>query len=315
LTKTGQFVGTVDYIAPEQVDGGPVDARTDVYSLGCVLYHLLTGRVPYEKPSEMAKLFAHVHEEPPMPSAHAGGLPPELDAVVARGMAKHPSDRWLSAGDLGRAALAAAQHRAVDEPERTVASGEARPVTTVLSSGNERAGPPRRRRLLIGAAVALLAAAAAVAIAALAVGGGDSEQSGTSSGGAVTSGGAAALSTADAVNKVYDYADDFSDACLSCLEESFTQDFQQTDTRRTCSGAKQPMALDVALADYTCAWQIRQAEMKPSGITVDVGKRTASASYTLVYEGKQTGSGKFTVHFVPVSGQAPLIDRVRFSAG
>src|SRR5258706_15129154 len=84
MTKTGQMVGTVDYVAPEQVEGGSVDARTDVYSLGCVLYHLLTGRVPYDKPTEMAKLFAHVHEPPPAPSTEVPGLPPEIDEVVAR---------------------------------------------------------------------------------------------------------------------------------------------------------------------------------------------------------------------------------------
>src|SRR4051794_29400892 len=128
MTKTGQMVGTVDYVAPEQVEGGSVDARTDVYSLACVLYHLLTGRVPFDKPSEMAKLFAHVHEDPPRPSDSVPGSPGALDDVVWRGMAKEPTKRFLSAGDLGRAALAAAEHKAPDAPERSVARGEAAPT-------------------------------------------------------------------------------------------------------------------------------------------------------------------------------------------
>src|SRR6476661_2581763 len=128
MTKTGQMVGTVDYVAPEQVEGGSVDARTDVYSLACVLYHLLTGKVPFDKPTEMAKLFAHVHEDPPRPSDSVPGTPGALDDVVWRGMAKDPSKRYLSAGDLGRAALAASEHRSLAEPERSVARGEAAPV-------------------------------------------------------------------------------------------------------------------------------------------------------------------------------------------
>src|SRR5215212_524650 len=125
MTKTGQMVGTVDYVAPEQVEGGSVDARTDVYSLACVFYHLLTGHVPFDKPTEMAKLFAHVHEDPPRPSDTVPGIPGVVDDVISRGMAKDPSERYLSAGDLGRAALAAAEHRTIAEPERSVARGEA----------------------------------------------------------------------------------------------------------------------------------------------------------------------------------------------
>src|SRR3954468_20994895 len=128
MTKTGQMVGTVDYVAPEQVEGGSVDARTDVYSLACVLYHLLTGHVPFDKPTEMAKLFAHVHEDPPRPSDAVAGLPGALDDVVWRGMAKEPTKRYLSAGDLGRAALAASEQRALAEPGRSVARGEAAPA-------------------------------------------------------------------------------------------------------------------------------------------------------------------------------------------
>jgi len=127
MTKTGQMVGTVDYVAPEQVEGGSVDARTDVYSLACVYYHLLTGRVPFDKPTEMAKLYAHVHENPPRASEVVAGVPGAIDDVIWRGMAKEPSKRYLSAGDLGRAALAAAEQRAVAAPERSVARGEAAP--------------------------------------------------------------------------------------------------------------------------------------------------------------------------------------------
>src|SRR3954469_19474978 len=125
MTKTGQMVGTVDYVAPEQVEGGSVDARTDVYSLACVYYHLLTGRVPFHKPTEMAKLYAHVHENPPRASEVVAGVPGAIDDVIWRGMAKEPSKRYLSAGDLGRAALPAAEQRSIAAPERSVARGEA----------------------------------------------------------------------------------------------------------------------------------------------------------------------------------------------
>ncbi len=68
LTETGQFVGTVDYVAPEQIEGRPVDARTDVYSLGCVLFECLTGKVPFERDTQVAALYAHLGEKPPRAS-------------------------------------------------------------------------------------------------------------------------------------------------------------------------------------------------------------------------------------------------------
>ncbi|MFL5893590.1 MAG: serine/threonine-protein kinase [Thermoleophilaceae bacterium] len=187
LTKTGQMVGTVDYVAPEQVEGSRVDARTDVYSLACVLYHLLTGRVPYDKPTDMARLFAHVNERPPRPSDAIAGLPPELDEVVTRGMAKKPDDRYLSAGDLGRAALAAAEHRHIAQPERSVARGAAAPdelhaAPTVASAapGAGTAGAPaapagRRgntRRWAVAAAALVIAGVAAALVAGGGGGGG-----------------------------------------------------------------------------------------------------------------------------------------------
>ncbi len=107
MTATGGFVGTLDYIAPEQVSGAPVDARGDVYALGCVLYQLLTGVVPFPRDVEVAKIFAHLTLPPPRPSLVAAGVPAELDAIVARAMAKDPADRFQSAGELARAAAAA----------------------------------------------------------------------------------------------------------------------------------------------------------------------------------------------------------------
>jgi serine/threonine protein kinase/subtilisin-like proprotein convertase family protein len=93
LTKTGQFMGTVDYVAPEQIQGQTVDGRTDGYSLACVLYECLTGRVPFAKDSDVATLFGHLQDPPPPPTHTRSGLPREIDDVVARGMAKDRDNR------------------------------------------------------------------------------------------------------------------------------------------------------------------------------------------------------------------------------
>jgi serine/threonine-protein kinase len=137
LTKTGMFVGTLDYIAPEQLQGGPVDARVDVYALGCVLYQTLTGTVPFPRDSEPAKMWAHMQDEPPSVVASHPDVPSQFEDVVARAMAKKPEDRYPSAGDLGRAALAAAEARDASTGERSVAVGEAAPT-----KGQAAAAPP-----------------------------------------------------------------------------------------------------------------------------------------------------------------------------
>jgi serine/threonine-protein kinase len=94
LTATGQFVGTIPYVAPEQIEGGDIDGRADVYSLGCVLFHCLTGAPPFERINDIEVVFAHLREPPPPVSGHAPGLSPALDAIVARAMAKSRDDRW-----------------------------------------------------------------------------------------------------------------------------------------------------------------------------------------------------------------------------
>lgn len=99
LTRTGVALGSPDYMAPEQVHGGEVDARADVYSLGCVLYHMLSGQVLFDRPGELEKLWAHVHDPPPRLAVT--GVPPALQEVLDRALAKDPRDRQQSAAELG----------------------------------------------------------------------------------------------------------------------------------------------------------------------------------------------------------------------
>src|SRR5947208_4636816 len=94
LTKTGQFMGSVDYAAPEQFEGKPLDARTDVYSLACVTYECLTGEVPFRRHQEAAVTYAHLRDAPPNPTARPADLPHAVDAVLVRGMGKKPDDRF-----------------------------------------------------------------------------------------------------------------------------------------------------------------------------------------------------------------------------
>jgi hypothetical protein len=125
LTKTGQWLGTVDYVAPEQVLGSSTDARTDVYALGCLLFHMLTAEVPFPKEGDAAKLWAHMNDEPPSLRAARPDVPGEVEAVVRRAMAKNPDDRQPSAGDLAKAVQAAMEGRRRATPERSVATGDA----------------------------------------------------------------------------------------------------------------------------------------------------------------------------------------------
>lgn len=108
-TRAGDCVGTVDYVAPEQIRGQRAGARADVYGLGCLLFFALTGRAPYAGETLEAKLWAHLQEPPPGPSRLRPELPPALDAVIVRALAKDPADRFHTAGELGRAALRAAR--------------------------------------------------------------------------------------------------------------------------------------------------------------------------------------------------------------
>jgi serine/threonine protein kinase len=137
LTESGQFVGTVEYIAPEQIERGRVDGRADIYSLGCILYQCLTGEVPYPGERLMAVLWAQVNEPPPAASERNPELPAAVDAVIATALAKSPEQRYPSCAELIEAAREALGQTSQDRPRQ-------------------------RRRLLILAVLAAVAAAAAV---------------------------------------------------------------------------------------------------------------------------------------------------------
>jgi predicted Ser/Thr protein kinase len=175
LTTPGGWVGTVDYIAPEQIRGDHVDGRADVYALGCVLHVALTGQAPYARDKDEARLWAHLHAVPPRPSRLADGVPEAFDQVVRRALEKRPEDRQRSAGELGCAALDAAAGRA---PQRAAARRRADRATAVTRL--DAPVPARRRRSFATAAV--VAAAAAGAGGAVLFAGGGSDRSPATSG-------------------------------------------------------------------------------------------------------------------------------------
>ena len=111
LTRTGMFIGTVDYAAPEQIEGLTLDGRVDVYALGCMLYECLAGRPPFDREAEVAVMHAHLTTPPPKLTDVQPELPKELDRVIAKAMAKSRDDRFATAPELVDAAQAAVIQR------------------------------------------------------------------------------------------------------------------------------------------------------------------------------------------------------------
>jgi serine/threonine-protein kinase len=202
LTRTGLFLGTAAYCAPEQIEGKALDGRADVYALGCVVFHCLAGRPPYEKDTEAAVILAHLTEPPPALSMLRPGFPSRLDSVIATAMAKQPEDRYPTAGSFAAACRAALDPVAdtvlrATEPEASPGPlPDAAPATTVVVPAEAPVAPQAptvragrgedapasgrkgwllaRRKWLIGAVtVAALLAGGAVA-AVLATGGSNS---------------------------------------------------------------------------------------------------------------------------------------------
>jgi tRNA A-37 threonylcarbamoyl transferase component Bud32 len=133
LTATGVFMGTIQYVAPEQIEGRELNGQTDVYALGCVLYECLTGRLPFERDSDVATLYAHLHDPPPTIEGR-----PELDAVLTTAMAKSRAERFRNCDDLVRAArVAVAGGRRPPPTEPAGYSADRIPTA-------ERSAPPLR---------------------------------------------------------------------------------------------------------------------------------------------------------------------------
>src|SRR5215470_2111025 len=116
LTATGQFFGTVDYIAPEQVNSQPLDGRTDQYALACASFEMLSGSPPFTRANEMAVISAQLSEPPPSLSARQPGVPAAADQVIAKALAKSPADRYGRCLDFAEALLAACRPGAADAP-------------------------------------------------------------------------------------------------------------------------------------------------------------------------------------------------------
>ncbi|HEV2242318.1 MAG TPA: protein kinase [Streptosporangiaceae bacterium] len=102
LTGTGLYLGTLDYSAPEQIEGRPMDGRTDQYALACAAFELLAGEPPFRAPEPLAVMYAQVSAPPPLLTARRAGLPAAVDRVLARALAKSPAQRYASCGELAR---------------------------------------------------------------------------------------------------------------------------------------------------------------------------------------------------------------------
>lgn len=139
LTRTGGFLGTVDYCAPEQIEGGAVDGRADIYSLGCVAFHCLAGQPPFQRETEVAVIKAHLQDPPPALSSVRAGLPLTVDGAIVTAMAKHREVRFQAAGELA-AALEQALAAADATPRETVADIAVSPVATNFDAS---VAPPR----------------------------------------------------------------------------------------------------------------------------------------------------------------------------
>ena len=314
-TKTGQWVGTADYVAPEQIKGEPVDARADVYALGCVLYHMLTGKPPFIRDSEVAKIWAHMNDPPPSLVESGAGPSPAFDGVIRRAMAKAPGDRFPSAGDLGRAATAALEGRAIIEPERSIAAGAAAPAEPGATAAAHRepsqpapaaeAAPSgtHSRRLRLALVVAALGVAAVGGLAASGLlSGGEETQSPASE---TTAASGSEPARAEVQSLVQTFADFYGAEDPDGLARLLAPDFVQregSDTRDR----------DDAVAEYRR--QIRRLEapqlsLELGAVRTQKGGATVGGRYVFTAENAPPEGGAISFHVVKVQATL-LIDEI-----
>ncbi len=172
VTQTQAVVGTAQYLSPEQARGETVDSRSDVYSAGCLLYELLAGRPPFVGDSPFSVAYQHVRETPEPPSAHNPDLPPELDAIVMKSLAKRVEDRYQSAADMERDIQRYLDGHPIDVPTTAMAPpplpADATPTSIFRAPSDEEPEEERRKRwpivLLVLVLLALLIAGVAAAL-------------------------------------------------------------------------------------------------------------------------------------------------------
>jgi beta-lactam-binding protein with PASTA domain len=174
MTATAAVVGTAQYLSPEQARGEQVDARSDIYSTGCVLYELLTGRPPFVGDSPVAVAYQHVREEAQPPSTFDPQIPPEIDAITAKALAKRIEDRYQSAAEMradieralaGQQIAAPAVTSEATQPYMPLLSEPTQPMTTAMPPLEPEDEHPNRRRwayVLLGLAVLAVFVAAAI---------------------------------------------------------------------------------------------------------------------------------------------------------
>lgn len=163
MTQTGMVIGTAAYLSPEQAQGNPVDARSDVYSLGCVLYEMLTGRPPFSGDAPLAIAYKHVREDPTPPSTANPDVPRELDAVTLKALSKNPDNRYASAAemreDLQRFLSGQKVHATPLMATQTVVAPVSSGTQVMRTTETEYEPPPEPRRgaLYVLAALLILA--------------------------------------------------------------------------------------------------------------------------------------------------------------
>ena len=178
LTRTGSFVGTVDYCPPEQIEGRHVDGRADIYALGGVVFHCLTGHAPYVRTTDIAVMQAHLVDPPPALSTVRPDLPLALDGAIVTAMAKHREVRYGTATEFANALAEAASGTRGTEPvlvrggyAETVADGEGLPTEATATSKSSKKHDRRGLWVGLGIGAAVLAAAGAATAIVLGRGG------------------------------------------------------------------------------------------------------------------------------------------------
>jgi len=309
LTDTGERLGTVDFMSPEHLRGLRTDARSDVYALGCLLYTLLTGTPPFHRATPAATVSAHLEDPPPrVPSGH--GIPSTFDGVLARALAKEPADRYPSAGDLGRAAVAASRGKMPTDELRSVARGDAAPqpdARSTVALTRETTPLVRERAPDTGATVAisrprnfrhpwievtviaaLLAIGAIVTVVALSSGGSDPTRP-LSSGEVAT--------TARAFAGAYGREDT---AALRTLLAAGVERVTPADTQR---------GRQAVLAQYRQQFRAnRTRAYRLDGLTASGGPAgRAAASFTVERDGRPPITGRVVLGITRMDGQPRIL--------